>query len=420
MKSADLACEFSKRLSSGRGAIFVGSGISAASRAPSWAGLLTEMARTRLDLEISEHDSLPLIAQYIVNQANGNRGPLVQHFREALSKRFPQNSYHMALSRTNVNKLWTTNYDTLLEDAFRRNFHVTVKSTDDMISRSIAAAEIEVIKMHGCIEQSQHEDLVVTQEDYEEFFVRRPATAQRLRQDLLERSFLFIGYSYGDSNIQNILVEARRLGKKATRQHFIVLPRIHNEDEEERKAKQARQDLWLGDLARIGIESCQIQEYSELSGILDDIALGSRGDTVFITGSHSRINDGKCELERVGELLAEQKGLVLLDGQSAGTSRHVVSAYLESCIRKSEDIIRRLRVFSNPYAANPNFSNDRSLLPILMEWRSPLLRSAQIVVVYDGGMGTEEEVRVARELGCRILPVPEKKGDLPHPLPHIS
>lgn len=418
LNSLDLTTEFSKNLVDSRGAIFVGSGISSASGVPSWLNLLKSMAKTRLGIDITGDDHLPLVAQYIVNHANGNRGPLIQCFRELLTRQFTQNAYHAALARTNVSTLWTTNYDTLLEDTFRRNFHVQVKSTDDSIARSVASSGIELIKMHGCIEHSTHDGIVATQEDYENFFENRPATAQRLSQDLLEKSFLFIGYSYGDSNINNILVEARRLGRTATRQHFIVLRRVQDDDNQKRHEKQARQDLWLRDLARVGIESCQIDRHEELQTILDRIALGSRGNTVFVTGAHGRVEEENSTISpaHLGKLLADDPSVVLLDGQSAGTSRAVVSAYLEHCIARGADIINRLRVFPNPYAANSKFSNDASLLPILQDWRSPLLRQANVVVVYNGGMGTKAEVETAKKLGCQIIPVPEIAGDLPSQL----
>lgn len=411
MEARDLVQEFSKQLATGSGAIFVGSGISSASNVPSWLNLLEMLARTRLGLKLDQEDNLPLVAQYIVNQAKGNRGSLIQHFREELTKHFSLNSYHMALARTNITTLWTTNYDTLLEDAFRRHFHVNVKATDDAVARSVNNSDIEVVKMHGCIETSPHDDIVVTQEDYENFFVKRPATAHKLRQDLLDKSFLFIGYSYADCDINNILVEARRLARNATRQHFIILPRIQDKNRDKLEAKQLRQDLWLRDLNRVGILAYQIDEYSELQTILDSIAVKSRGNTVFVTGSH--IED-KLDYHRLlGRLLANEKGLVLLDGQSRGVSHSVVSAYLEECIQQKAEVLKRLRVFHNPYAANPNFSNDKSLLPVLKEWRYPLIRSTQIMVVFNGGMGTEAEVAAALDLGCKIIPVPLHEGDLP-------
>lgn len=412
MEANDLVQEFSKQLASGCGSIFVGSGISCESNVPSWLNLLKNMAQTRVGLEIGSEDNLPLIAQHIVNQASGNRGPLVQHFSRELTKNYCPNPYHAALARMNVSSLWTTNYDSLLEDSFRQHFKVNVTASDDAVVRNVDNFQIEVVKVHGCIKISPHDDLVVTEEDYENFFVKRPAIARKLSQELLDKSFLFIGYSYEDPNISNILIEARRLARNATRQHYIILKRVSGDDKIKRKAKQKQQNLWLKDLERVGILACQIDDFTELQNILDDIAVKSRGNTIFVTGSHDREKSTQ-HLQQLGKLLAQKKDIVLIDGQSSGTSRFVVSSYLEECIDQKIDTLNRLRVFHNPYAANPNFSNKKSLLATLKEWRFPLLRSTQIMVVYNGGMGTEAEIEVAEELGCMIIPVPQRKEDLP-------
>ena len=44
--------------------------------------------------------------------------------------------------------------------------------------------------MHGSIDSSRHDELVITEEDYEDFFETRMAIAQRLSSDLLAKSFL--------------------------------------------------------------------------------------------------------------------------------------------------------------------------------------------------------------------------------------
>jgi hypothetical protein len=412
----DVVREFSKVLVENRGSVFIGAGISTPSGTPSWAQLLSSMARTRLNLEIVPSDDLPLIAQHIVNQA-GTRGPLAAHFRDQLDRPFVPNVYHTALARTNLKRLWTTNYDTILEDTFGRHFNVKVRASDESMSRGGSEPDVEIIKMHGCIRVSEADDLVITQEDYEDFFERRPATAHRLRQDLLDRQFLFIGYSYADMNIRNIVVEARRLGKRSLPQHYIVLQRPQESDGGNTAAKRKRQELWLADLSRLGIAACEIDDFSQLQTILEKIALRSRGDTVFVTGSHLREEPAsQCSPGLLGALLASEAGLVLLDGQSSGTGRQVTTAYMETCLQNRVDLTNRLRLFANPYAANPRFSDDPTLLSTLKDLRSPLMRSAQVVVVYPGGMGTDAEVQLAKELGCQIVPVPETEGDLPSQL----
>lgn len=412
LKPQDVVNEFSSALVEGRGAIFVGSGISISSGLPSWADLLRELAKTRLRLRLELKDDLPLIAQHIVNKTN-NRALLVNHFRDMLQKKYALSPYHASLAMTNVKCLWTTNYDTLLESAFGTHFDVTVRASDESISSGGRVSDIEVIKMHGCIGKSDGNDLVITQEDYDDFFVNRPATAHRLRQDLIDRQFLFIGYSYADSNIRNIVVEARRLGGNTLGQHYIILQRIKGDCAAEVAAKQLRQDLWLEELSRVGIAACQIDDFSELQNILEEIALRSRGQTVFVTGTHNRDKSSEEHFKTVGKLLAQKERVVLLDGQSSGVGEGVRSAFMETCLSKRIDILPRLRLFSNPYAANPQFSDNEDLLPALKEWRAPLMRSAQVIVVYDGGMGTKAEVELAKDFGCRILPVPRTEHDLP-------
>lgn len=56
----------SKRISSGKCELFIGSGISSQSNLPSWSELLAPLA-SDIGIELNEADELPLIAQYIVN-----------------------------------------------------------------------------------------------------------------------------------------------------------------------------------------------------------------------------------------------------------------------------------------------------------------------------------------------------------------
>lgn len=140
----------SEALYDNRGIIFVGSGISAPSTKVNWFELLNPLA-DELNITIDkEHDDLTAIAQYIVNEYTGNRGPLINVISKAFNKNFPLNNYHKSLSTTKVSTIWTTNYDTLLERAFSE-FLVDVKINDDTISRNTINSDVEILKMHGCI-----------------------------------------------------------------------------------------------------------------------------------------------------------------------------------------------------------------------------------------------------------------------------
>ena len=134
MTSDVLVEQFSAELAAGSGALFIGTGISIPSKVPSWIELLQPLAKVHLGIEVDKTDDLPAIAQYLVNRNGNNRGLLIQHLRREFMKDFAINGYHRAITQANVSLIWTTNYDTLLEEAFRADHMPTnVVATDDLI-----------------------------------------------------------------------------------------------------------------------------------------------------------------------------------------------------------------------------------------------------------------------------------------------
>ena len=83
-----LISKVSDALFENRGVIFIGSGISAPSTQVNWFDLLKPLAED-LKIELDdEHDDLPLIAQYIVNECTGNRGYLLNEISKVFNKNF--------------------------------------------------------------------------------------------------------------------------------------------------------------------------------------------------------------------------------------------------------------------------------------------------------------------------------------------
>lgn len=383
--------DYSQELIVGNAAYFVGAGISVNSNLPNWSGLI-EPFTEKIGIKDIKGKDMPLMAQYVINEETGNRGPFINAISSKLRKKYFPNEYHEAISKTNLKTIWTTNYDNLLEKIFA-NTTIDVKFSDESISRHVPDNQVEIIKMHGCIYNSHRNDIVITQSDYEDFFINKPAISQRLRLDLLQKSFLFIGYGYNDPNIKNIVTEARRLAGNNTRQHYLII-----KDEPD----SVEFDLWCKNLRRYGIRVIKIDKYEKLLEILENLSLKSRGKSIFITGSHSSKNN--AEAVELAKGLAKHSDYVLNDGQSSGLMRIVSSTFIETIITNKSDINRRIKFFPNPYSANPKFADDASLLPLLKQWRMPLLRSTHVMVAFDGGMGTKAEMETALDLGCIVIP----------------
>jgi len=173
--------------------------------------------------------------------------------------------------------------------------------------------------------------------------------------------------------------------------------------------EELRQQLWAIDLGRVGIRCVLANSFSEIEDALSAIALQSRGRSVFATGRHT---GGSSLAEDVGKLLASiEPPILMLDGQSSGTGRQVMDAFGTACVTNKKDLRERIRYFPNPYSVNHKFASDPAYLDTLKQWRASLLRATRTMLVFDGGMGTEAEVALARDFRCHIIPVPEKSGD---------
>lgn len=391
-----------KQMSKNKCDIFIGSGISCASKVPSWFEFLKPLAKD-IGIELSDNDALPLIAQYIVNNNSGNRNIIRSSLVEIFDQDYQLNANHDAISTMNINTAWTTNYDCLMEKSFHnRCFHVI--SCDNDLGKPRNKNELEIIKIHGGIKEDL-EQIILTQQDYDNFIFKKPALSQRLRATLLEKSILFIGYGYRDANIRTVMVEAMKLISNNSLEHFIILDKpIQRDDELEEQFKQRKRrfDFWIKELNRLGISDLQIDSRNELPDILNKISINSRGETVFITGSHE-VDDNKY-VEEFGKELASIERVILINGQSKGVGASVLNQFITYSINNKTDISSRIKLFPNPYSARPEYSNDSSLLPFLKKERSQMLSMVKVIIPFVGGMGTRAEVEVAKEKKCIIIP----------------
>lgn len=387
--------------------LFVGSGISRESGVASWSDILRPLAE-EININLQDTMDLPLIAQYIINENAGNANILKLQLDKAFGKKFELNAYHRAILNMRVNRIWTTNYDGLLEKCFSSQEKRIISSDGDLATPR-QNNKLEIIKIHGSITSNVNE-IVLTQEDYDGFRYTRKAMVHKLRESLMNSSFLFIGYGYRDPDIRNVMIEAMYLMKENTLDHYIILDKLNiQKDESEESFKQRKKlfKYWLKELNRLGIRELIVDSHKELEQVLQDIALKSRGETVYITGSHEYKNNVARQL---GEKLADTE-IVLINGQSDGVGKQVLMGFTEKLIENKIDIENRLRLFPNPYSANPNFSNDPKYLPELKKTRNKLISASFLVIVFAGGMGTELEVELAKERDCFILPVVMSQED---------
>lgn len=246
--------EFVTRVINGEAAVFAGAGLSRAAGFVDWKGLLRDFAaELKLDLDIET--DLPAVAQYHLNREGASRIRLNEKLTAELAHEAELTLAHTALAQLGLSVIWTSNYDDLIERAVRAaGKKVTVSAPRGRLTGPRDGADVEVVKLHGDIRRP--EGVVITKEDYERYANDNAAFLLRLKSDLLTRSFLFLGFSFTDPNLEIALSQVRQLTGGSPPPHYAVFKRPQRD--EFAKAARYRYELnrWrlrLQDLKRYGI-----------------------------------------------------------------------------------------------------------------------------------------------------------------------
>lgn len=416
MERFDLIDSFGDAVLAGNGAMFVGAGLSLDAGMPGWKGLLLGL---KDKCEIPSMEDLPLLAEYIANDAkNAGRAALEEHILDEIaSKGCVPTDGHQLVGRIPIQEIWTTNYDRLLESALGQD--VTVAITDSDI-QSIGSARRTLVKMHGSISNGPPPVWaarpVITRSDYEQYEQKHPRTWALLRAAYLSRTILFLGFSFTDPNVEVLLRLARQLGTAVTDRHMTVMKRPTDTDE------LRLHELRVRDLESSGVKVCEINEYSELGTVLQELVRRTRPPQVFISGSAGK-NAGGGEnpdetilpwCEPIAQQITDDANWLLTSlGGPAGwqITRDVARA------RRAEDTY-------DPHLLTFHFRSKQEPPPRMDERIGTavytslereqlvggLLDDCRALVAVCGGRRTAEEIRWARERGVGVIPVAASGG----------
>ncbi|HEX8831902.1 MAG TPA: SIR2 family protein, partial [Longimicrobium sp.] len=260
---------YATAMEDGTAAVFVGAGLSREAGFVDWKELLADIADD-LNLEIDRESDLVSLAQYHVNHRNSraaiDRKLIAEFMRDA-----EPTEAHRLLARLPIATVWTTNYDGLLERAYRdAGVRPDVRSGPNDIARApLPKRGVVIYKMHG--DRDHPDEAVLLKEDYEVYESERGEYTRVLRSDFLQRTFLFLGFSFTDPNIDQVLARLRDRRRPPGDHYWVVrevpeasadaTPTQRAEAEYERR----KQNLKIRDLERYGIRAIRVREYSDVN-----------------------------------------------------------------------------------------------------------------------------------------------------------
>lgn len=219
---SDIPKELSEKLANGQLILFIGAGVSRSFGLPSYSGLIGNIGQDLgFDAEIfqSYGDYLTLAEYY--NLEVGGLGPLKEKLKNEWTKKIAdvkKSAVHQSIVNLGCNLIYTTNFDSLLENAHRA-FNVryrAIRGAKDMAN--LIADRVQIVKFHGDLTSAGN--LVFTESDYFNRLSFESPLDVKLKADMFGKSLLFIGYSMSDINIRFLLYKVQKAWEGEIKPHL--------------------------------------------------------------------------------------------------------------------------------------------------------------------------------------------------------
>lgn len=181
--------------------VFIGAGFSkfsetATIKFPSWGELMIALKN---DLNTQETDFLKIAQLYYLEFGEYK---LYQKLKEFVPLHAEPSDLHLQIFQLLKPKyVITTNWDNLLEKTVSGNglFYDVIKTEADLIKSNLPK---KLIKVHGSFDTH---NIVFKEDDYLNYSINNPIFDNFLKHILSTTTVLFLGYSYSDSNLKQII-----------------------------------------------------------------------------------------------------------------------------------------------------------------------------------------------------------------------
>ncbi len=403
--------DYSEAIKNASAALFIGSGLSRDAKAYDWKSLLKEAANDiNLDVDKEEHDLISL-AQYYVN------GKKRTKINEAISKCFKDvvkpAENHLLLASMPIFSYWTTNYDKLIENAFSElNVSTMVLTDDDSLKKFTDGKDVIIRKLHGDVNNPS--DCVITKHDYEEFAYKHEILLAQLKGEMCAKTFLFLGYSFSDTDINHILTRIRLFYKgEPPKRHFCIMKEASDGDE----YGKFKQSHIIRDLIEYGIHTVLVKEYSEITEMLKEIRHRIYAKNVYISGAYEEDGSNISEYARRISKWLISEGYKIYTGYGKNLGADIVSGGFEGCTiidqnKAAKKFNENVFLFPFPYKQDMTADERKTFYTQL---RKNALLNTHITIVINGtkkengsiinSPGCIEEAHLSLEQGNLVIPI---------------
>lgn len=225
----------------GKCVLFVGAGISSritradGTRVPNWNEFVKELIifayirdcfddiEKQILLDMLNNNKLIPVAQIVIDELKESE------FQSFLSELFyglePNDPIYPLICKMCFRAIVTTNFDTLIEDAFQRFAPQKIKAwTQNDISENLCQIEDNfLLKLHGTYERQA--TVVLGISGYLECIYKNHLMQEIMESLLLTNTFLFVGYSMSDPDMNEFIDYINAISGGNSRNHYMAIER---------------------------------------------------------------------------------------------------------------------------------------------------------------------------------------------------
>lgn len=399
-------------------AVFAGAGLSSSAGFVNWKTLVEPLA-DELGLDIEKEKDFVALAQHYVNYKSNHRHNVTDIILNEFCKEKNPTENHKILARLPIKTYWTTNYDSLIEDALVEEGKIAdIKYTKNHLAQTKWKRDVIVYKMHG--DKNHPDSAILIKDDYEKYHLQFAPYITALSGDLVSKTFIFMGFSFTDPNLDYVLSRIRIHYEANQREHYYFIKEVslsdYNGNKCEYEYEKKKQELFILDLKRYNIQPLLIKNYSDITEILKNIERRINNKNIFISGSaqtYLPFGEKKNSEKFISDL---SKRLISLDyniitGFGLGVGSFVISGALEK-IYMDEKKVDNKRLLMRPF---PQSIVEGDIQKLWKKYREDMISRAGISIFMFGNKekngesieadGVYKEFVIAKEKGNIIVPI---------------
>ena len=219
--------------------LFIGSGFSFKAGAPHVCDIIEGILKEGGEKFASENKdkNLRAVSESFVEACNG-RNDLITLLNKLFNFEIKDTSDQDVLRKIpHFKTIFTTNYDTLLENAYPQAERVVITSNEGCSYAD--EKKINIYKVHGDITTLNAPDgIIITESDYKNYFKtgRYELIWETLKIAFSNKHMLFVGYSLEDDNIIDIIKTVRNCIGQSMKGMFLVAPSLVRSKREQLRA----------------------------------------------------------------------------------------------------------------------------------------------------------------------------------------